>query len=125
MSKRVFTIRNRTAHVKHLGLTGGELITLPPTMEGASGVTVTLDEADANGIKRLAAALKTPTVKGWLDRKEIEVREGSSGEPGSAAGAPTEPTAPTEPPAPSEPTASSRRGGEHHFPSVPRSRDKG
>lgn len=122
MSKRVFTIRNRTAHVKHLGLTGGELITLPPTMEGASGVTVTLDEADANGIKRLAAALKTPTVKGWLDRKEIEVQEGSSGEPGPAAGAPTEPTAPT---AASESTASSRRGGEHHFPSVPRSRDKG
>jgi hypothetical protein len=112
------TIRNKTAHVKHLALAGGQLISVPPTEEGGPGFKVTFDSEDEK--KRFQDALKTSAVKMWIDQKELEVEGAGGGEPAAPVTAsssvsgptPTPPTAPTqsEPAGPPGRGTGSRRG---------------
>jgi hypothetical protein len=110
------TIRNKTAHVKHLALAGGEIISIPPTEEGMPGFKVTFDSEDEQ--KRFQQALKTSAVKAWIDSKELEVEgasaSGDTSAPVTASSSvsgptPTPGTPPTAP-AQSEPAGPPGRG---------------
>jgi len=64
-------LENRSAHMKYIGIAGGQSVAVPPQEQGGSGVEVTLDSpAEAEALKR---ALETPTIKGWIESGELVV----------------------------------------------------
>lgn len=99
------TIRNRTAHMKQLQLGGGRSITIPPTAEGMPGLAVTFDSDEEH--KRFQAALGGKVVKGWIDRKELEVDSGAAE---AEAPAPKQPPSPPPAPPSAEPPPSRHFG---------------
>lgn len=104
------TIKNKTAHVKQMQLGGGQVITIPPTAEGAPGLAVTFDSDKEH--ERFEAALGSGVVKRWIERKEIEVESGAA-EGSSPASKPTTPPPPPPPPpapSPAEPAPSRHFG---------------
>jgi hypothetical protein len=103
------TIRNKTAHVKHLALAGGQLITIPPTEEGAPGFKITFDNEDER--ERFQKALDTSAVKAWIEQKELEVEGASaSGAASAPVTASSSVSGPTPTPAQSEPVSQPSRG---------------
>ncbi len=63
-------LRNTTAHLKHVSLAGGELITIPPTETGPGIVLKLESDAERVGFQR---AFATKAVKAWIDAGELVI----------------------------------------------------
>ena len=69
MADKKVRLTNTTAHVKHISIGGGKVITLPPVEPGGPGIEVTFDTDDERAAFDKAIAM--PAVKTWFDNGEI------------------------------------------------------
>lgn len=68
-------VENKTEHVLHIALAGGNVLTVPPTVDGA---THTLKFADAEERTRFEQALQTETVQQWQRDQHLVIHGGGS-----------------------------------------------
>jgi hypothetical protein len=95
--KNTVRIENKTAHIKHIAIGNGQIITVPPVDGG--GVEVHFDsDGERSAFQR---ALETPQVKKWIEAGELVIG-GSSGN--FSRTAPTQPTQPIAQPSAAPPS---------------------
>jgi len=75
--KQTVRVENKSAHLKHISLPGGETISIPPTEAGVGGGTTVTFESPADR-ERFEKAIATPAVQAWLDSGELFIHAGGN-----------------------------------------------
>lgn len=68
-------LENKTEHVLHITLAGGDVVSVPPSEDGKTQ-TLTFSTAEERG--RFEAALNTETVQQWLRDQHLVVHGGDA-----------------------------------------------
>lgn len=85
-------LENKTEHVLHITLAGGDVVSVPPAAEGQAQ-TVSFDNAEER--QRFEQALQTETVQQWIREQHLVVHGAGGGAPNAQAPDPA--ASPTSP----------------------------